>query len=163
VQVALKVAIATANHEQRRNAGYTLAVKEALAGLGHELGYVVCASTCRGADNGEWLFDLTWLKEGKRPAAGTDFIDMPLVVESEWHKDFEEEVLADFGKLMVARAWLRVMIFEGPDSQTKTRRLDRLRETIQAFAGSQSGDRYLFAYFNYDPAVFDVEFEPYVV
>jgi len=162
VRDALKEAIATAKREKRSDAGYTRAVKESLTGPGHELGYVVCASLCKGADNGEWLFDLTWAKERKRPTGGTDFIDMPLVVESEWHKDFEEEVLADFGKLMVARAWLRVMVFQGPDSQTKKRCFERLRESIRAFAGSRPGDRYLFAYFNYDPAVFDVEFEQYV-
>jgi len=128
----------------------------------HGLGYVVCASECKGADNGEWLFDLTWVAERKLPNGGTEFIDMPLVVESEWNEDFEEEILSDFDKLMVARAWLRVMIFQGPDSQTKMRCFDGLRERIQAFVGSQSGGRYLFACFNYDPAVFDVEFQQFV-
>jgi len=161
VQAALKEAIAIANREKGGNPGYTRAVKESLTGLGHELGYVVCASTCKGADYHEWLFDLTWWIERKRPTGGTDFTDMPLVAESEWEENFEEEILPDFDKLTVARAWLRVMIFQGPDSQTKMRYFDGLRQRIRAFAGSQPGDRYLFAYFNYDPAVLDVEFEPY--
>ncbi len=162
VQAAINEGIATAKREKGGDAVYTRAVKESLTRLGQELGYVVCASECKGADNGEWLFDLTWIEERKRPTGGTDFTDMPLVVESEWSTNFEEEVLADFDKLMVARAWLRVMIVQGPDSQTKLRCFDGLRERIRAFAGSQPGDRYLFAYFNYDPAVFDVEFESYV-
>jgi len=160
VQGALKVAIATAKREERGDAGYTRAVKESLTGLGHELGYAVCASECKDADNGEWLFDLTWVEERKLPAGGTDFIDMPLVVESEWNEDFEEEILADFDKLMVARACLRVMIFQGPDSQTKMHRFDELRERIRTFAGSQAGDRYLFGFLN--TAVLEMEFQSYV-
>lgn len=160
VRDAIKEAIATAKREKGGDAGYTRAVKEKLTRSGHELGYVVCASECKEPDNGEWLFDLTWTAEQKRPTGGTEFIDMPLVVESEWNEDFEEEILSDFDKLMVARAWLRVMIFQGPDSQTKLRCFDGLRERVRAFAGSRAGDRYLFAFL--DTAVLEVEFEPYV-
>jgi hypothetical protein len=160
VQGAIRDAIAIAKREKRGDAGYTIAVKESLTGLGHELGYVVCASSCMGADNGEWLFDLTWVEERKSSNGGTEFMEMPLVVESEWTEDLEEEILSDFDKLMVARACLRVMIFQGPDSQTNERCLEGLRERIAAFAGSKAGDRYLFAFLN--TTILEVEFQPHV-
>jgi hypothetical protein len=40
VQGAIRDAIAIAKREKRGDAGYTIAVKESLTGLGHELGYV---------------------------------------------------------------------------------------------------------------------------
>jgi hypothetical protein len=52
-----------------------------------------------------WLWDMTWveLSEGK-------LIDLPLALESEWLRTFDE-ILFDFEKLLVCRARLRVMIF----------------------------------------------------
>jgi hypothetical protein len=109
---------------------------------------------------GEWLFDLAWFKE--RALDGrTDFLDLPLALESEWHKNLEEEILRDFHKLLIARAWLRVMICQASDSHRKDRIFDRFREVIRTYEGTQTGDRYLFACFIYAPAVFDVQFEEF--
>ncbi len=67
VQAAINEGIATAKRERGGDAVYTRAVKESLTRLGQELGYVVCASECKGADNGEWLFDLTWMERAEAP------------------------------------------------------------------------------------------------
>ena len=61
---------------------------------------------------GGWLYDLTWVT-----VKGNDFVDFPLVLESEWGLDnmYLDE---DFRKLSVARAEHRIMIFQ---NKTKKR------------------------------------------
>ena len=78
-------------------------------------------------------------------------------------QDFRAALLIpDFQKLLVARAWLRVMIFQQPSSDAIRRVLNRLKQVIERFAGRQTGDRFLFAAWNYK-AREGVEFSSYTV
>ena len=57
----------------------------------------------------EWLYDVTWLKyehEGERL-----LIEAPSVAECEWGN--KGDIDDDFEKLLLARAGIRLMIFNG--------------------------------------------------
>ena len=58
-------------------------------------------------DYGEWLYDVTWLEYERYGL----LIDAHLVAECEW-SDFEA-IVEDFEKLLLARAGVRLMIFDG--------------------------------------------------
>ena len=83
---------------------------------------------------GEWLYDVIWLRVDE------DNIDrvlnVPLVAEVEWGN--QDEIWSDFQKLLVARADVRVMIFNDYPGL-----LEELRAHVVRVA--QSGDRYLLA------------------
>jgi hypothetical protein len=53
------------------------------------------------------------------------------------------------------------MVFQTPNAEVKMR-FDQLREAIRTYSGTQPGDRYLFACWNYDPAVWAMQFEGHV-
>ena len=57
-------------------------------------------------DHGEWLYDVTWLEY-----EGELLTDAPLVAECEWSGG--EEIDHDFQKLLLARAGVRLTIFDG--------------------------------------------------
>jgi len=83
------------------DAPWTVHISRALAKLGKDRRFEVCAKHCKGiADHGEWLFDHVWI-DGER---------VPLVLESEWGD--EDKVDRDFHKIRLARADHRVMIFQ---------------------------------------------------
>ena len=69
-------------------------------------------------DYGEWLYDVTWLKyERQRDGLewpATALIEAPLVAECEWGRGKNlEYIVEDFEKLLLARADVRLMIFDG--------------------------------------------------
>ena len=67
-----------------------------------------------------------------------------MVAESEWGSP--KAVEYDFQKLLIARAKVRVMVYDGGVASKRNRRnqpiLNRLREHVGAFNGTQ-GDTYL--------------------
>jgi len=83
---------------------WTKQIKSRLAGLGRKYKYWVYASQAENIDGGEWLFDLTWLNY-----SGNNLINVELALESEWNTN---SINDDFQKLLLARAELRVMIFQ---------------------------------------------------
>src|SRR5881409_3332494 len=86
------------------DAAWTRAIKEAVGEVGEQHGFLVCAAESRFADNGEWLYDLTWLKvEDKKRVV----VAIPLALESEWTPN--DEMMFDFQKLVVSKAEHRVM------------------------------------------------------
>ena len=121
---------------------WTRSVKKELVRSGRENGYRTCASgipdnapaACR-PDWGEWLYDVVWLDA---PDQGFSVNSVPLVAEVEWGN--EGEVWDDFQKLLVARAHVRVMIFDEHPGL-----VERLTQKIERFTGSATGDRYLLA------------------
>lgn len=90
------------------------------------------------ADGGEWLFDVTGLlydQEGylKRTV---------LVAESEWGR--ENEIYGDFEKLLLARADVRVMVFDGSQNPGYRAIFETLATYIARCEHSQAGDSWLF-------------------
>ena len=86
-------------------------------------------------DFGEWLYDVSiWdiTKSSERWC-------MPVVAECEWKAN--SWIKEDFEKLLVARAALRVMVYE--DSFIKEP--EELLQWVDLHEGSQAGDTYLLA------------------
>lgn len=147
VQEAIRTAMEKENREHPKcNKAWTDAIVRALTALGRELGYKV-----RGARTDDrrdyfergWLWDLTWAE-----VRDQTLISLPLIAESEWDTKWDA-ILWDFQKLIVSRAALRVMIFETRTAQIESH-FSRLIEVTQDHTGSQTGDRYLFACWDYD-------------
>lgn len=102
-----------------------------------ELNGCMCRAT--GESNSEWLYDVTWLAWS---TDGSVALDVPLVLESEWKRS---GIGYDFDKLLLARAQLRVMVFETVNRGQSETITSGLLRRIAAFAPSRPGDRYLFA------------------
>ena len=126
----------------------------------------VCARDVDKANrnHGEWLYDVTWLEYerglGKRGlylavqarVAAAErkrclLIDSHLVAECEWGDI--EDIVDDFEKLLLARAHVRLMIFEGlseriPEPRSK-RVAEQLAGRIREFKGSCVEDAWLLA------------------
>ena len=88
-------------------------------------------------DGGEWLYDVTWCEyEG-------DFLkSVPVVAECEWGDP--GDIKFDFEKLLLARAAVRVFVFDGRRCSNGAEALaNKLCDWIGAFEGSRKGDTYL--------------------
>ncbi len=98
---------------------------------------------------GEWLYDVCWLDYKKEDKNGDKYflLDMPLAAECEWGRD--EQIRDDFQKLMLARAGLRVMIFE-EWNKTNNGTANNLAELVKEFQGGSLDDRYLLAAYEGD-------------
>ena len=97
---------------------WTKAVKTKLCKIGREFGCKVGAGGVDNLDYGEWLYDVTWLEyeresdDFKWPSAA--LIKAPLVAECEWGRGNNlGYIVEDFEKLLLARADVRLMIFDG--------------------------------------------------
>ena len=62
------------------------------------------------------LYDVTWLKH-----ENDELVDAPLVAECEWGN--KRDIEYDFEKLLLARAGVRLMIFDEPISKGMAERL----------------------------------------
>ncbi len=154
----------TVENWSTKNAGYwprpecTKAVKEALCLWGLQRGFFVCAGGVKELvkanptmTQGEWLYDITCLEYDRKGWLKR----VPLVVECEWGFKYEQ-VPKDFRKLLLARADVRVMIFNGnhwggarrqPDGRPAwavSHHLQELKRYAVKFKDSGSGDTYLF-------------------
>ena len=123
---------------------WTDTIMSALCAAGQTLGYYVCTSRVANADQGEWLFDQVWMTRTQGPLER-----IGLAVECEWSRD-QREIFYDFRKLLVARADVRLMIFQALTAQAVQDRFDQLRAETQGFTQHQSGDYYMLA--GYDMA-----------
>lgn len=106
------------------SAAWTSAIKETLAALGKELGYLVHAGQSPRADDCEWLYDLTWLEMDDDQKV---VVDIPVALGSEWKPG--DEVLFDFRKLLVSKARHRVMVFWEASDESADALLRRLEES----------------------------------
>ena len=129
---------------------WTRAVKTELCEIGSRFDYKVGASGVNNGGFGEWLYDVTWLKyecerDGlKWPA--TALIKVPLVAECEWGVDENlEYIIEDFEKLLLARADVRLMIFDGNQEPGSKETADRLARKIRLFDSTEEGDAWLLA------------------
>ncbi|MDP8238806.1 MAG: hypothetical protein P9X24_06935 [Candidatus Hatepunaea meridiana] len=137
---------------------WTREIKNSFVKLGNKLGYEVSANKCNGADYHEWLYDLAWYKydDPDKNNPNRQMENLFLAIESEWGG--KTDIRVDFEKLLVARAVHRLMVFKGRNIES---RIDGLIERIVFFQGSQKGDRYLFAGWDWDEQKFI--FRNYVV
>lgn len=130
---------------------WTSEILTALCKTGKEsFGYSVYASS-RFVDkdhktgNKEWVYDLTWYE----PDDSDRLKSIPLVAECEW--SYLGEIIDDFLKILVARATVRVMVFDGKHSDDRARGVvNKLCRLIKAFEGGQKGDTYLLVGYEED-------------
>jgi hypothetical protein len=124
------------------NCRWTEAVKKGLQPLAQNLSCICRAS---GTSEPEWLYDVTWTT-----GVNGTVCAVPLVLESEWSA-YDDDVLYDFRKLLLARASNRVMVFEREGSSISAKLIDQMCDEIRAFGASCAGDKYLFAAWEYGP------------
>jgi len=121
------------------DSGWTKEIKSRICKLGkEEYRYWVYASGTDGsADEGEWLYDVTWLNY-----SGSRLLDTELVLESEWNMN---GIDSDFQKLLVAKADRKVMIFQQRNTQQAKEKFIDLIEQISRYSKTTIGESYLFS------------------
>ena len=126
--------------ESDSDTAWTKAIATTLCEIGKRFGFQVGASTVDEAkrDWGEWLYDVTWLEYQDRRV-----ISAPLVAECEWGN--LEGVKDDFDKLLLARAGVRLMIFDGNHRHGSEWIAEQLAMRVRSFNGSIAGDAWLLA------------------
>ncbi len=132
------------------NTEWNKAVKTELCKIGRgRFGCYVCARDVdeTDRDQGEWLYDVTWLeyeKNGRSELkARRKLVDAPLVAECEWGD--LGDIYDDFEKILLARAGVRLMIFDGGYDPGSTGIAERLAGRVREFNGSRSEDAWLLA------------------
>ena len=121
---------------------WTRAVKTKLCKIGRDqFGCDVGARDVNKADRkfGEWLYDVIWLNYD----CNGRVIDVPLVAECEWGR--LEEIYDDFDKLLLARASVRLMIFDGDYTPGSVSITEELVKRVREFNGSRTEDAWLLA------------------
>ncbi len=127
---------------------WTKAIKVGLTDLGKKQEFAVCASGVNDkAHWGEFVYDLCWLQymDYYPTRAGYEprdyLLRVPLAMESEWGN--KGLISDDFEKILMARADLRVMIFQdGKHSVDDI--TTHLRTYIRRFRPRRVADRCLF-------------------
>ena len=124
---------------------WTSAVLTSLCSLGRQNKYYVYASSNfvdeQDKDGGEWLYDVTWCKY-ERKYEKYFLTSVPLVAECEW--DNLGDIKDDFEKLILARAAVRVFVFDGRYCKNGADALaNKFCDWVSAFEGSRKGDMYL--------------------
>ncbi|MCY4363216.1 MAG: hypothetical protein OXE42_13705 [Gammaproteobacteria bacterium] len=120
---------------------WSRAVLTALCRVGRQLGCSVWASSQfvnrEDKDGGEWLYDVTWLKYKG------DFLKLsPMVAECEWGNI--GAIKDDFEKLILARAAVRVMVFDGMYCKNGAEGIvNKFCDWVGAYESSQKRDTYL--------------------
>ena len=123
-------------------AGMTQAVKTALCEACNDIENVATfAAGVGGAAGGEWLYDVTALLYDIPDE--NSFSRTVLVAECEWGN--EENIMIDFQKLLLARADVRVMAFDGTWHPGYQELFENFGINIANNTQAQLGDIWLFA------------------
>ena len=136
----------------RKNRGFsdarwTKLIKLGLRSLGQELGHDVSAFGLEKSS--EWMFDLMW----SRQTEDDYFERVALAVEIEWKMD-EENIFRDFEKLLVAKAPLKLMVFQQASKGGVAARVKNLTRAIRKFKGKFASERYLIAGYSCETSTF---------
>ena len=131
------------------NERWTRNVLTTLCKAGQALGYKVGANPRYVEDefrnSPEWLYDVYWLKYDKEGWVQS----MPLAAESEWGG--RDKVDYDYQKLLVARAKVRVMVYEGRKRDGGTEGFaKRFAYHVERFRGDPGDTYLLIAYESHD-------------
>ncbi len=98
----IKDATKRANEQRLKDRAWTDKIREAVTTLGSGLGYKVRGVLTKDrADFFEagWLWDLTWVdiqNATRSDRSDGNLIELPLILESEWNTNLENEILWDF-------------------------------------------------------------------
>lgn len=140
-------------------ATWTRAVKSAVRRAvvvvaGHAPGLCICAHGLEERDNvqdfdhqREWLFDIACLQyAGQHIEKDINYFDRPLkkvllVGECEWGR--ERMIHNDFEKLLLARADMKLMVYDG-EQMPEENKFSVLRNFVSRFGHTHADDAYLF-------------------
>lgn len=117
---------------------WTKSIKEILRDIGKKKNYKVYSSGINNVDYGEYLYDLVWSEYTE------SIISIPLVTEIEWRKDFVDDIQPDFEKLLIAKAELRLIIFQAENDVKAKSFFEFLNQIVDNFKLKQPGERYLY-------------------
>jgi hypothetical protein len=129
---------------------WTMKIKEVIGSLGEKYGWDVCTSGFPDRFDPEWLYDLIWFRND----SDSHLSEVYLVMESEWGKG-RDEIKYDFEKLLLAKATLKVMVFQTDDKDTSGI-FNFLKEGIHAFQKHSAEETYILAAFNNNTFKFEV-------
>ncbi|WP_139555997.1 hypothetical protein [Methylotetracoccus oryzae] len=127
---------------------WTKAIKQSLCDYARKQGFRVAASGCTGAEESEFLYDMTWWKQ-----EGDFMTKVPLILESELQSP-SYVIDKDFYKLMLGRAEHRVWIFERKTEAQIDETFEAIINSVMMFANSTPGDRYLLMGVDWNPRKF---------
>lgn len=97
-----------------------------------------------------WLYDLVWLRRNADDSLAEAF----LVAESEWDP-VKAKIIEDFEKLLLARAEVRIMIFNRRKHSQVLDMFSDMDHRIRAFSVMQPGDHYFLAGLAWDSGMFE--------
>jgi hypothetical protein len=132
--------------EEDKTSNWTKAVKKILEMEARQLrpNLKIAASGLDSSDCTEWLYDFLCYENNLKGLQ-----DVVLIVESEWRNpftnDYLQDIQDDFEKLILARCFYRLMIFEGENLDEVKNYITHLTEIVQTCTLTSKGDRYLFA------------------
>jgi hypothetical protein len=133
----------------RTDREWTTQIKEDIGSLGVAHGWAVCTSGFEGRFECEWLYDLIWYRSNP----DNHLADVYLVLESEWGIK-QSDIKYDFEKLLLAKATLKVMVFQAYD-QDISGVFSLLERGIRTFQKHSANETYIFAGFNIGTQTFD--------
>ena len=111
----------------------TLLIKNIIVDIGQkEYNYYVATNSIKNADQGEWLFDISF-QEIQLNAELTKTLSVPLVVESELSKVSFGGFKEDFDKLFVATSSCRLFIFRATNINELNKFLEYAQSSINSF------------------------------
>jgi len=126
-------------------------IKQVFGDLGKDFGFVVAASGYAGADDGEWLYDMSWFVSD--PKSGL-FLRQPLALESELNPGggvkFSAAVDADFHKLVQARAEIRVWLAAVPNQTLAEAHIANCKQQARLFQDASGDDTYILILYNWE-------------
>jgi hypothetical protein len=135
----------------RSDTEWTTHIKCGVGQIGLDAGLLATASGYPTPADQEWLFDLIWFENSEQKHLKR----LVLALESEWNRH-PDEICYDFEKLLVARAPLKVMVFQ--DNGRNLPELWQMFETsLQTYAQHDADELYLFAAFQETPHEFMVK------
>jgi hypothetical protein len=129
--------------------GWTGEVRKAISDLGKSLKFEVAPSEYEG----EWLYDTVWYDHDGQGF----FVNQKLVMECEYTIASLNTVDDDFCKLVQARTDVRMWISTSANKTDTQRHIENCKKQIRLFEGSQSGDRYVFLFFEWDARTHSLE------
>ncbi|MBV6499029.1 MAG: hypothetical protein CJBNEKGG_01478 [Prosthecobacter sp.] len=130
---------------------WTTRIKCGIGQIGLEAGLLATASGYPTPRDREWLYDLIWFQNS--PEKHLERLVMAL--ESEWNRH-PEEILYDFEKLLVARAALKVMIFQD-NGRNLSELWQMFEKSLQTYAHHDPIELYVWAAFQETDHAFTVK------
>lgn len=134
----------------RTDREWTTQLKEDISSLGETHGWTICTSGFKERFDGEWLYDLIWYRND----SDNHLTEVYLVLESEWQIS-PSAIKYDFEKLLLAKATLKVMVFQSYE-QDISGIFSLLERGICVFQKRSADETYILAGFNIDTSEFVV-------